>query len=210
MALLLEDFLYRCVDAAPLGQQLVQDFRSAGAEQVEALLALLFFAPFAGQKALGLEAPEQGIEGAFVDLQSVLGKSFAQGVAVLLPAQGRQDGENQAAAAEFESEVFKRFWVHRFCTGCCIVCHRHCVIHTVYHTVLNVKNNFRFDARTDRVAENPGCLGGILGNVRKFWKALREEAGAPLGGPKSLCNALNTGEICHFASWAQARWKSQN
>jgi len=99
MILLLQNLVYGCVDAAPLGEQLVQDFRAIGRQKVEALLAFVLLAPLAGQKALGFQAAEQWVEGAFVDLQAVFGQGLAQSVAVLLAAQGRQDCQNQATAA---------------------------------------------------------------------------------------------------------------
>jgi hypothetical protein len=37
----------------------------------------------------------------------VIGEGLAQGVAVVLLAELGQDGEDKAAAAEFEAEVFK-------------------------------------------------------------------------------------------------------
>ena len=39
----------------------------SGDRLVEALVALIFFAPLAGQEALGFQAAEEWVKGAFVD-----------------------------------------------------------------------------------------------------------------------------------------------
>ena len=96
----------------PLGEQQFQDFGAGSGEQVEALFSLLFLAPLAGQESLAFQPAQQGVERAFIDLQAVLREGFAQRVTVLLAAQRRQDGQYQAAAAEFETEILKVFWIH--------------------------------------------------------------------------------------------------
>jgi hypothetical protein len=107
------------VDALPFGQQLGEDGFAFGREEVEALVAFFVLAPFAGQQALGFESAEEGVEGAFVDVHALLGEGFAEGVTVLLGTEGGEDGENEAAAAEFQAKVVEGIGVHRL----------YCVIH---------------------------------------------------------------------------------
>lgn len=102
----------RGVDALPFGQQLGEDGLAFGGEAVEAFVAFFVLAPFADQQALGFEAAEQWVEGAFVDVHAVLGESFAEGVTVLLGTEGGKDGENEAAAAEFQAKVIEGFGAH--------------------------------------------------------------------------------------------------
>src|SRR6201982_1111193 len=86
-----EDARDGCVDCLPLFQQFGQDLLAIGREPVEALVAFVFFAPLAYQKALGLESAEERIQRAFVDLQAALGKVLAERVAVMLRAKLGQD-----------------------------------------------------------------------------------------------------------------------
>ena len=63
----LEDVVDGVVDAVPLGEELGEDGFAFGGELVEALVALVLFAPLAGEEALGFEAAKEGVEGAFFD-----------------------------------------------------------------------------------------------------------------------------------------------
>ena len=81
---MLEDVVDGVVDAVPLGEELGEDGFAFGGEPVEALVALVFFAPLAGEEALGFEAAEEGVEGAFLDGEAFVGEGFAEGVAVVL------------------------------------------------------------------------------------------------------------------------------
>jgi hypothetical protein len=101
---MVEDVLDGVVDGVPLGEELVEDGFAFGRELVEALVALVFFAPLAGEELLGFEAAEEGIEGALFDGKAFVGEGFAQGVAVVLGAELGEDGDDEAAAAEFEAE----------------------------------------------------------------------------------------------------------
>jgi hypothetical protein len=112
MTLLLCDSAEGGVERVPFRKQLFENLFSVGGKAVEALVAFLVFAPFADQEGLGLEAAQQGIERAFVDLKTVLGEFFAEGVSILLCAQSGEDGEHQTAAAEFQPEVLEGFRVH--------------------------------------------------------------------------------------------------
>ena len=102
-------------------EQLGEDLLAVAGEAVKPLVALVFFAPFAGEQALGFEAAQQRVERAFVDLQAAFGEGFAQGVAVVLLAKLGQHCQGQAAAAEFQAEVFEEV----FGEG-------HAVPHTLY------------------------------------------------------------------------------
>ena len=87
MGVLLKDGGEGCADGAPLGEQLVEDVGAFGAELVEALVALVLLAPLAGEQALGFQAAEERIEGAFLDVEAVFCEGFAEGVAVALLAE---------------------------------------------------------------------------------------------------------------------------
>ena len=75
-----------------------------GGELVEAFVALVFFAPLAGEELLGFEAAEEGVEGAFLDGEAFVSEGFAEGVAVVFGSELGEDGDDKAAAAEFEAE----------------------------------------------------------------------------------------------------------
>lgn len=100
------------VERIPFRKQLFKDLFSVGREAVEALVAFFVFAPFADQEGLGLESPEKGVEGAFVDLKPVFGEFFAERVAILLCAQSGEDGEHETSATEFKPEVLEGLRVH--------------------------------------------------------------------------------------------------
>src|ERR1700760_4295699 len=97
----------RAVDGCPLDEQLLEGGGAGGREAVEALVALVLFTPFTDQQALGFEAAQERVEGALFNVDAVIGEGFAQGIAVVLLAELGQDGEDEAAAAELEAEVFK-------------------------------------------------------------------------------------------------------
>ena len=99
-------------------------FAVAG-EAVKPLVALVFLAPLAGQQPLGLQAPQQRVERAFVDLQAALGQGLAQRVAVVLLAKLRQHCQSQAAAPQFQAKVLEEV----FGEG-------HAVPHTLYNNTL--------------------------------------------------------------------------
>jgi hypothetical protein len=99
-----EDVVEGVVDGVPFGEELGEDGFAFGGEAVEAFVALVFFAPLAGEELLGFEAAEEGVEGAFLDGEALVGEGFAEGVAVVLGAELGEDGDDEAAAAEFEAE----------------------------------------------------------------------------------------------------------
>ena len=107
-----------------------ESFGAFDGKAIEALVAFFVLAPLADEEALGLKAAEEGVERAFVNFHSVLGECLAQGVAVLLGTQGGQDGENEGAAAEFETKVFESFGIH-YCTVSSIVCNIHYAVHSI-------------------------------------------------------------------------------
>jgi hypothetical protein len=100
----LQDVVDGPVDAVPFVEKLDEDGFAFGGKLVEALVALVLFTPLAGEKLLGFEAAKEGVEGAFFDGQALVGEGFAEGVAVVLDAELGQDGDDEAAAAEFETE----------------------------------------------------------------------------------------------------------
>src|SRR4029077_2718726 len=134
--------LQGCIDALPFGEQLPKDLFACVGEDIEALVALVFFPPFADQQALGLEAPKEGIEGALVDGHTVLGKGFAEGVAVLFGVELGQDGEDERAAAELEAKVLEEEVLVVGHSVWRILCCIHCMKYTVWRTVRDVKGNF--------------------------------------------------------------------
>src|SRR5579871_1723663 len=107
MALPFHDFRERGVDGFPVGEELFEDFGADGRKPVKTFIALVRFAPFAEKEALGFEAAEERVEGAFFDLHAAVGEGFAEGVAVLLGAKAGEDGQDQGAAAKLKAKVFE-------------------------------------------------------------------------------------------------------
>ena len=105
------------VDGCPLDEQLLEGGGAVGREAVEALVALFFLAPFAGQQALRLQAAEQRVEGALLNVDPDIGERLAQGVAVVLvaklgrapPGSGSRGG---APAAGFQIRIE---WLRSYC-----------------------------------------------------------------------------------------------
>jgi hypothetical protein len=122
----------------PFGKQLLEDLFAYVGEDVEALVALVFFAPFTDQQALSFEAAEEWIEGAFVYGHAVFRQSLAEGVAVLLGVELGEDGEDQRPAAEFHAEVFEEIVIGGHAVWH-LLCDIHCTTYTVRCTVLIVK-----------------------------------------------------------------------
>src|SRR6476646_5969394 len=108
----LQDLVEGAVDGAPFRAQLPQDAYPFRGQLVETLLALVLLTPLAGEEPLGLEAPEQGIEGALVDGQAVVGEGLAQGVAVLLAPEFGQHCQDQRTPAQLQPQVFEGFSSH--------------------------------------------------------------------------------------------------
>jgi hypothetical protein len=102
------------VELLPFGKKLGEDGGALRGKAVEALVAFFVLAPLAGEEALGFEAAQEGVEGAFVDRKALLGEGFAEGITVLLGAQGGQNAEGKAAAAEFKAEIFEGLGVHGY------------------------------------------------------------------------------------------------
>src|SRR5277367_5649240 len=92
---LLKNPIQRGIHVLPLRDQLFENDLAVFRKPVKPLVALVFFAPLADQQALRLEAPQQRVEGAFIDGHAVVGEGFAEGVAVLLGLKGGQDSEDQ-------------------------------------------------------------------------------------------------------------------
>jgi hypothetical protein len=49
-------------------------------ESVEALVALVFLAPFAGEETLGFQPTQHGVKRAFLDLEAGITEDLAEGV----------------------------------------------------------------------------------------------------------------------------------
>src|SRR6185369_17750499 len=101
-----QDPVQRIADSLPLGDQLAEQSLALRREPVEALVALVFLAPRAGQKPLRLEPAQERVEGPLVDRESMLVERLAQRVSVALVLQLGQDRQDEAAAAQLEAQVF--------------------------------------------------------------------------------------------------------
>ena len=126
----LHDSVDGCVDVVPLLEQMGQDLLAFGGEAIEALVAFLLFAPLADEEALGFEASQEWIEGAFVDDQAMIGEVFAERVAVMLLPELREDGESKTAAPELEPKVFKDVFGEGHAVPCTLY-FTYCVIYSV-------------------------------------------------------------------------------
>ena len=109
---------------------MLQRLAAVRRQPIEPLVSFVFLAPLAAEQTLRLETPQQRVERAFVDRQPLLGQRLAQGVAVALGLQLREDGENEAAAPELELEVFEDVSVH-VCPMRHILFSTHCTTYTV-------------------------------------------------------------------------------
>jgi len=96
------------VHGLPFFEQRGENGFAAGREAIEALVALVFLAPLAGEQALGFKAAQERVERAFLDLHAVRGQSLAKGVSVMLLPELGQNCEDQAAAAKLKAKIFKR------------------------------------------------------------------------------------------------------
>ena len=103
------------VDTVPLVEQASEDLFALWRESVEALIAFVFFAPLAGQKALGFESAEKGIERTFVDLEPTLGEILPERISVVLLPQLRKHGKGETAAAELKSKIFEGVFSYGHC-----------------------------------------------------------------------------------------------
>jgi hypothetical protein len=95
------------VDGFPLYEELLERGGAGGREAVEALVALVLFAPFAEEQALGFKATQERIKGALFNVDAVVGEGLTKGIAVVLLAKLGKDGENEAAAAELKVEILE-------------------------------------------------------------------------------------------------------
>jgi hypothetical protein len=116
--------VYGVVNGFPLYEQLFERGGADRREAVEALVALVLFAPFAEKEALGFESTEERIQGALLDVDAMVGERLAERVAVVLLMELSKDGQDKAAAAELEPEIFEN-GLGRFA---------HTVLHTLYDT----------------------------------------------------------------------------
>src|ERR1700744_471099 len=96
------------VDGAPLAGQLAEQPRAVVGEAVEALVALVFLAPFAGEQPLALQPPQHRVERAFVDLQAGVGQLLAQRVAVALGLERPEHRQDQAAAPQLQPQLLEQ------------------------------------------------------------------------------------------------------
>jgi hypothetical protein len=101
----------RGVNLVELGEELFKDLAAIPGKFVEAFLAVVLFAPLALEKALGLKATEKGVERAFVDLDAQSREVLAQGVAIMLPAELSEDGDDEETAAQLQPEIIEEIGV---------------------------------------------------------------------------------------------------
>src|SRR4029079_6439371 len=90
MVWLHENSVQRSIDAPPLDEQLVQDFRAVVWQAVEPRVTLSLFTPLADQQPLTFQPAQQRIQRAFVDVKPVLGENLAERIAVVLCSKGRE------------------------------------------------------------------------------------------------------------------------
>lgn len=72
-------------------------------EAVEALVPFILFAPLADQQTLDLEAAEQRVKSVLIDVETMIVERFSEGVAVVFVTEFGEDGEDEAATAQFEA-----------------------------------------------------------------------------------------------------------
>src|ERR1700729_2428553 len=130
----LKNSIQRYVDAFPFVQQLLENLLADRRQAIEALVALIFFAPLTYQQALGFQAAQERVERTFVDSQAVVGQGLAQGVAILFGSEWSQDCNDQAPAAELQLQVLEQVSV---VVG--TVRHIVCGIHYMSHSTLSTK-----------------------------------------------------------------------
>src|SRR6266478_2626559 len=95
------------IDAFPFGEELLEHGFAIGGQDVKALVALVFLAPFSREQALRLQAAQEGIQSTLFDCHAVLGERLAKGVAILLGTELGEDGEDEGAAAKLEAKVLE-------------------------------------------------------------------------------------------------------
>src|SRR3954471_3537334 len=119
------------VDFVELGEELFQDLAAFAGEFVKAFLAVVFLAPFALEEALAFETAEEGIKGAFVDLDAEFGELLSEGVAIMFAAELGEDGDNEKAAAKLEAETGKKIGIWFGCHyQVSTLCDTQCVLHS--------------------------------------------------------------------------------
>lgn len=96
------------VDLFQLGEELLENGAALTRKAVKALLAIIFLAPLAFQKALVFKSAEQRIKRAFVHLDPERGEILAQGVTVVFLAQLGEDGNGEKPAPQLEAQVIKK------------------------------------------------------------------------------------------------------
>src|ERR1700730_16432123 len=107
MVRLLENRVQRCIDALPLGEELLQHQPAVGRQLVKALVPFVFLAPLAGEQSLAFEPAKQGVQRPLVDAQSKVAERVSQRVAVRVRPERGEDSETQASAAELEAEILE-------------------------------------------------------------------------------------------------------
>jgi hypothetical protein len=69
---------------------------------VEALVALVLFAPLAEQQPLGFESAKKRIKSALLDVHTMVRERLAERVAVVLFTELDEDGQDNTAPSELE------------------------------------------------------------------------------------------------------------
>ncbi len=115
-----------CVDCLPLFEKFGEDQLAVRGEVVEALVALVFFAPLAYQQSLCFKAAQKRVERAFVDFQASFGKVLAERIAVMLLCGAGPGQPVSGCRGEARDEDFQRGFQLRS-----LLCLVHCTSHTV-------------------------------------------------------------------------------
>src|SRR6266849_361738 len=146
-----DNSVQRRINTLPFGEKLFEHQLAVSGQNVKALVALILFAPFAHQQALGLQAAQERIESAFVNLHAMLAQRLAKCVAVLLGAELRETRQDQRAAAQLHANVLEKvgFDGHT-------VHHPLYTIHCMTHSI-GVKCFFQFFCRLPRRRDRPAC-----------------------------------------------------
>lgn len=127
------------IDLLQFGEELFENGAAVAGKFVEAFLAIVFFPPFALEQTLSLEPPEEGIERAFIDLDSERRQVLAQGIAVMLASELGEDRDDEEAAAEFEPQDIEKIGNR---SGRHLPCRVYYVSHSMCNMVKGVKRVF--------------------------------------------------------------------
>src|SRR6516225_9139003 len=98
--------------AGPFLHQLLQDLPAFARKPVIALVAVVLFAPLAGQQSLRFQPADQRIKSPFIDLHAARRKCLTQRVAIVFRAKLPQNGQNQRSAPQLRTKTLQPVRVH--------------------------------------------------------------------------------------------------